>query len=92
LKWRSLQRFAQAAPGFPKDEAVTTVPAGFGHKAVISLAGPILESIKTGDIKRFYVIGGSVTVHHNVPCTIGNMSHNDAREIILAAVTTDKAA
>eukprot|EP00611_Tribonema_gayanum_P014575 TRINITY_DN25_c0_g1_i7.p1 TRINITY_DN25_c0_g1~~TRINITY_DN25_c0_g1_i7.p1 ORF type:complete len:634 (+),score=220.69 TRINITY_DN25_c0_g1_i7:86-1987(+) len=49
---------ALSAPGFAEDEPVTSVPAGYGHKAVVGLAGPILESIKSGDLKRFFVIGG----------------------------------
>ncbi|KAG5192783.1 hybrid cluster protein [Tribonema minus] len=49
---------ALSAPGFIKDEPKTSVPAGYGHKAVVGMAGPILEAIKSGDVKRFFVIGG----------------------------------
>lgn len=49
---------ALQAPGFTKDEPLKTVPAGFSHKSVIGMAGPILEAIKSGDVKRFFVIGG----------------------------------
>eukprot|EP01083_Nonionella_stella_P074995 203612_1 len=35
-----------------------SVTTGFGHTFVLGLADKILEAIKAGDIKRFYVIGG----------------------------------
>lgn len=49
---------ALGAPGFTKAEEPTSVPGGFAHHAVLSLAGPIIEAVKSGDIKHFFVIGG----------------------------------
>jgi hydroxylamine reductase len=45
-------------PGFVKDEPETTMPVGFGHHAILSMADTIVEHVKSGDIKRFFVIGG----------------------------------
>ena len=49
---------ALALGGFTEDEPVKEILVGFGHKTVLSYAEHILDSVKKGDISRFFVIGG----------------------------------
>ncbi|MTI68279.1 MAG: hydroxylamine reductase [Firmicutes bacterium] len=44
--------------GFPDDEKDKKITVGFGHKAVLSHAEKIVDSVKKGNIKHFFVIGG----------------------------------
>ena len=45
-------------PGFPEDVEGKTVLVGFGRNAVLSVAGKVIESVKSGHIKRFILVGG----------------------------------
>jgi len=49
---------ALAAPGFAADGGDKTILVGFGHNAVMSVAGKVIDAVKTGKIKHFYLIGG----------------------------------
>jgi len=49
---------ALAAPGFAEDGPDKTVIVGFGHNAVMNVAGPVIDAVKSGAIKRFFLIGG----------------------------------
>ena len=49
---------ALAAPGFTEDEPEKTIMVGFGHDAVMSVAGKVIEAVKSGAIKHFFLIGG----------------------------------
>ena len=49
---------ALALPGFEKDEDKGEVMVGFGHQAVLSVAGKIVEAVKGGKIKRFLLVAG----------------------------------
>jgi hydroxylamine reductase len=49
---------ALAAPGFAANGPDKTILVGFGHEAVMSVAGPLIEAVKSGAIKRFFLIGG----------------------------------
>jgi hydroxylamine reductase len=49
---------ALAAPGFTEDGADKTITVGFGRNAVMSVADKVIEAVKNGDIKHFYLIGG----------------------------------
>ncbi len=49
---------ALAAPGFAADEPEKTILVGFGHEAVLSRAGAVVEAVKSGAIKHFFLIGG----------------------------------
>eukprot|EP01086_Lenisia_limosa_P003625 TRINITY_DN1823_c0_g1_i2.p1 TRINITY_DN1823_c0_g1~~TRINITY_DN1823_c0_g1_i2.p1 ORF type:complete len:574 (-),score=234.00 TRINITY_DN1823_c0_g1_i2:43-1710(-) len=52
---------AKASSGFTKEDTQVKRlghTVGFGHKTVIGLAETVINSIKTGDIKQFWVIGG----------------------------------
>lgn len=49
---------ALAAPGFMADEPEKTILVGFGHHAVLGVAGQVIEAVKKGDIRHFFLIGG----------------------------------
>jgi len=49
---------ALAAPGFAEDGADKTILTGFGHHAVLGAADKIVEAVKTGAIKHFFLVGG----------------------------------
>ncbi len=44
--------------GFPEDEPEKTITVGFGHNATLSHAGTIIDAVKAGTIKHFFLIGG----------------------------------
>jgi hydroxylamine reductase len=49
---------ALAEKGFTEDGPNKTIMVGFGHEAVMSVAGKVVEAVKAGAIKRFFLIGG----------------------------------
>lgn len=49
---------AKAAPGFEADGPEHNITIGFGHNAVLGVADTVINAIKAGDIKRFFLIGG----------------------------------
>jgi hydroxylamine reductase len=49
---------ALAAPGFDADGPDDTILVGFGHNAVMSVADRVIDAVKAGQIKHFYLIGG----------------------------------
>jgi hydroxylamine reductase len=49
---------ALSAPGFAEDGPSTTIMTGFGHHAVLSVADKVIEAVKTGAIKHFFLVGG----------------------------------
>jgi len=49
---------ALAAPGFAEDAEEKTITIGFGHDAVMKVADKIIEAVKAGNIKHFFLIGG----------------------------------
>jgi hydroxylamine reductase len=49
---------ALAAPGFPEDGPDKSILTGFGHNAVLGVADKVVEAVKTGAIKHFFLIGG----------------------------------
>jgi len=44
--------------GFTEDGADKTIMVGFAHNAVLSVADKIIDAVKSGDIKHFFLIGG----------------------------------
>jgi len=46
------------APGFPATEPEKTIWVGFGHDAILSLADRIVAAVKSGALRRFFLIGG----------------------------------
>ncbi|QZY53984.1 hydroxylamine reductase [Crassaminicella profunda] len=49
---------ALALGGFTEDEPEKKILVGFGHNAVLSHADTIVEAVKSGAIKHFFLIGG----------------------------------
>jgi hydroxylamine reductase len=49
---------ALEAEGFKADEPEKTIMVGFGHNAVMSVAGTVIDAVKAGAIKHFFLIGG----------------------------------
>jgi len=49
---------ALAAPGFTQDAEKKTVTIGFARNTVMSVAGPVIDAVKAGKIRRFFLIGG----------------------------------
>jgi hydroxylamine reductase len=49
---------ALAAPGFAADELDKEITVGFGHQAVLGVADKVVEAVKKGAIKHFFLIGG----------------------------------
>jgi len=47
-----------AAPGFTAASEPRHHTTGYGHNAVLSVAGPIVDAVNSGDIRRFVLIGG----------------------------------
>ncbi len=50
--------------GWDEDKAMTginggdTMTTGFGRATVLSLAGTVIEAVKSGEVKHFFVVGG----------------------------------
>jgi hydroxylamine reductase len=49
---------ALAAPGFAADGPDKTILVGFGHDAVLGVADKVVDAVKAGAIKHFFLIGG----------------------------------
>jgi hydroxylamine reductase len=49
---------ALAAPGFREDAEEKHIMVGFGHNAVLSVAGEVVGAVKAGKIKHFFLVGG----------------------------------
>jgi hydroxylamine reductase len=46
------------AEGFAADAAKKTITVGFGRKAVLDAAGAVVDAVKAGKIRHFFLIGG----------------------------------
>ncbi|MBU0715734.1 MAG: hydroxylamine reductase [Verrucomicrobia bacterium] len=53
-----LIRAALAAEGFKEDGPDKTILVGFGHNAVLGVAGQVVQSVKAGAIRHFFLVGG----------------------------------
>ncbi len=49
---------ALEADGFSGDGSDETIIVGFGHAAVLGVADKVIEAVKSGAIKHFFLIGG----------------------------------
>jgi len=49
---------ALAAPGFAEDEPLKEITVGFARKAVLSVAPAVIDAVKAGKIRHFFLIGG----------------------------------
>ncbi len=49
---------ALAAEGFSADEPEKTIMVGFGHEAVLGVADQVVDAVKAGKIRHFFLVGG----------------------------------
>lgn len=49
---------ALAAEGFQEDNEEKYITVGFGHNTVLSVADKVIDGVKAGKIKHFFLIGG----------------------------------
>ncbi len=49
---------ALEAPGFAEDGPDKTITVGFGHNAVLGVADKVIDAVKKGDIKHFFLVRG----------------------------------
>ena len=49
---------ALEAGGFSQDVSGKEILVGFGHNAVLGVAGPVIEAVKSGKIRHFFLVGG----------------------------------
>jgi hydroxylamine reductase len=56
--FKTLIQAAKALPGFAADEAEKTITIGFGRDAVLGVADKVIDAVKSGAIKHFFLVGG----------------------------------
>ncbi|MBM4320282.1 MAG: hydroxylamine reductase, partial [Deltaproteobacteria bacterium] len=56
--FRPVIEAALAAAGFAVDHPERTILVGFGHEAVLGVAGKVVDAVRQGKIRHFYLIGG----------------------------------
>ncbi len=49
---------ARALPGFPGDEPEQRITIGFGRDAVLGVTDKVIDAVKSGAIRHFFLIGG----------------------------------
>ncbi len=49
---------AMELPGFPEDTDKGSVMVGFGHNAVMNVARAVIDAVKAGKIRHFFLVGG----------------------------------
>jgi hydroxylamine reductase len=49
---------AQAQPGFAADAPAETTTVGFARQAVLSVADKVIDAVKSGAIRHFFLVGG----------------------------------
>jgi hydroxylamine reductase len=49
---------ALASPGFTEDGPSQTILVGFGHNTVLGVADKVIDAVKAGAVKHFFLIGG----------------------------------
>jgi len=49
---------AKAMPGYKEDSEEKSVTVGFGRHAVLGVADKVIEAVKGGDIRHFFLVGG----------------------------------
>jgi len=49
---------ALAAPGFTEDAPAKSITIGFARNTVMSVAGKVIDAVKAGKIRHFFLIGG----------------------------------
>ncbi|MBO9997610.1 MAG: hydroxylamine reductase [Cyanobacteria bacterium SID2] len=51
-------KMAKAMPGFTEDVELRTVTTGFARNAVLGVADTVVEAVKQGKIRHFFLVGG----------------------------------
>jgi hydroxylamine reductase len=54
----SVIKKAMEMPGFAEDTNGKTVTCGFGRNAVMSVAGAVIDAVKSGAIRHFFLVAG----------------------------------
>lgn len=49
---------AKALPGFKEDASEKLITIGFGHDAVLGVADKVIDAVKSGAIRHFFLVGG----------------------------------
>jgi hydroxylamine reductase len=49
---------ALEAPGFAADDPEKSILVGFGHNAILGVADKVIDAVKGGQLKHFFLIGG----------------------------------
>jgi len=49
---------AQSASGFMEDAPAEEILVGFGHNAVLGVADKVIDAVKSGAVRHFFLIGG----------------------------------
>ncbi len=49
---------ALQAPGYAEDGAEEEITVGFGHNAVLGVADKVVDAVKAGAIRHFFLVGG----------------------------------
>jgi hydroxylamine reductase len=49
---------AQAADGFQEDGTEETILVGFGHNTVLGVAPVVIDAVKSGALRHFFLVGG----------------------------------
>lgn len=57
-KFRPLIDAALAAPGFTETQPEKSIIVGFGHNAVLGVADKVIDAVKGGKVKHFFLVGG----------------------------------
>jgi hydroxylamine reductase len=57
-KFDDLISAALEMPGFTENEPSRSVMTGFGHNAVLGVADQVINAVKAGDIRHFFLVGG----------------------------------
>jgi hydroxylamine reductase len=51
---------ALRAPGYAEDGSDEEITVGFGHNAVLSVAGKVIDAVKSGAIRHFFLLAESI--------------------------------
>ena len=51
-------RSGAGAPGFTEDAPAKTIIVGFGRNAVLGVADKVIDAVKAGKIRHFFLVGG----------------------------------
>jgi hydroxylamine reductase len=56
--FRAVIEAALSALGFAEDGPDHEILVGFGHEAVLSVAGAVVDAVKSGALRHFFLVGG----------------------------------